>query len=199
VRRRGDPSAGFEYVPEDFFRPIGMAALFPREAPVEVDLGCGQGSFLVSMALQHPERNYIGTERLLGRVRDTSHKAARAGVTNLRLLRVESTHVASHLLTPGSVSRFYLLFPDPWPKRRHWPRRLFQPGFLQATATALQPRGQLWLKTDDADYFEHMTRIAAAFPHFSQAPWNEDLPPTDFERRYAAEGKPINAIRLVKM
>ncbi len=112
-----------------------------------------RGLFWSRWRRKHPERNYLGTERLLGRVRNTCRKAERAGVTNVRLLRVESAYVVRHLLPPGTVSRFYVLFPDPWPKRRHWPRRLIQPEFLDAAAMALTPGGELCIKTDDADYF----------------------------------------------
>jgi tRNA (guanine-N7-)-methyltransferase len=175
-----------------------MADLFPREAPLEVDFGCGDGSFLLAMALRHPERNYLGTERLLGRARNTCRKAERAAVTNVRLLRVESAYVVKHLLAPGTASRFYVLFPDPWPKRRHWSRRLIQPEFLRAAAMALKPKGELCVKTDDADYFEYIAKTAAGCDQFAREPWDEDMPQTDFERHYAAQGRRIYSVCLTK-
>jgi tRNA (guanine-N7-)-methyltransferase len=190
--------ADFEYVPGDYFRQMDMAVVFPREGQLEVDLGCGDGSFLVAMALRHPERNYLGTERLMGRVRSTCRKAQRAGVTNVRLLRVESAYVLRHLLPPGTASRFYVLFPDPWPKRRHWPRRLIQPQFLQAAAMALNRGGELCIKTDDADYFAHIGKTAAGCEYFAAAPWEEDVPRTDFERHYAAQGRTIYSVCLTR-
>jgi len=192
------PLGPFEYVPLDYFQPMKIAEVFPRSGALEVDLGCGDGSFLVAMALKHPERNYLGTERLMGRVRSTSRKAARAGVANVRLLRVESGYAVRHLLPPGTVSRFYVLFPDPWPKRRHWSRRLIQPEFLRAAAMALKPGGELCIKTDDADYFEHIGRIAAGCDLFTREPWEEDVPQTDFERHYAAQGRRIYSVCLTR-
>jgi tRNA (guanine-N7-)-methyltransferase len=190
------PVSAIEVVPVDYFRPMEMAGLFPRAARLEMDLGCGDGSFLVSIAQRHPERNYIGTERLFGRVRTTSRKLERAAVKNVRLLRVESAYVVKHLMPPGSVTRFYILFPDPWPKRRHWNRRLIQPDFLEAAADALSPAGELCVKTDDAGYFQFIEKVAAACPRFSRTPWEEDVPRTDFERHYVAQGRPIHSLCL---
>ena len=185
-----------EYIPGDYFQPMEMRDLFPREGPLEVDLGCGDGSFLVAMALEHPERNYLGMERLFGRVRNTGRKTERAGLTNVRLLRVESAYAVKHLLAPGTVSRFYVLFPDPWPKRRHWPRRLIRPEFLQATATALQQGGELCIKTDEADYFRSIEKLAEECGQFARRKWEETLPPTDFERHYVAQGRAIYSLCL---
>jgi tRNA (guanine-N7-)-methyltransferase len=187
---------GFEYVPGDYFRAMEMREVFPREGPLEVDLGCGDGSFLVAMALRHPERNYLGTERLMGRLRSAGRKAQRAGVSNVRLLRVESAYAVRHLLPPESVSRFYALFPDPWPKRRHWPRRLIQPEFLSAAASALAPGGELCVKTDDAGYFEYIEKRAAQCDAFAREPWDEAVPQTDFERHYAEQGRRIYSLCL---
>ena len=192
------PVSPIEYVPGDYFRQIQIGEVFPREAPLEVDLGCGDGSFLVAMAQTHPERNYLGTERLLGRVRNTCRKAEHARLTNVRLLRVESAYVVTHLLPPGTASRLYVLFPDPWPKRRHWHRRLIQPEFLRAAAVALKEGGELCLKTDDADYFQHIGRTAAGCGRFARDPWEEDVPRTDFERHYVAQGRLINSLCLTR-
>ena len=192
------PSGPFEYLPADYFQPIRLEDVFPREAPLEVDLGCGDGSFLAAMAQMHPERNYLGTERLLGRIRNTGRKAKRAGVTNVRLLRVESAYVVRHLLPPGTASRFYVLFPDPWPKRRHWPRRLIRPEFLQDAATALKEGGELCVKTDDADYFGYIEKVAAGCAQFARGAWEEDVPRTDFERHYVAQGRTIYSLCLTK-
>jgi tRNA (guanine-N7-)-methyltransferase len=197
-RRPGARGAHLQYVPEDYFRRLVIADIFPREGPLEIDLGCGDGSFLVAMAQRYPDKNFLGTERLLGRVRSTCWKADVAGVSNVRLLRVESAYAIQYLLPVSSVSRFYVMFPDPWPKRRHWPRRLIQTEFLQSAAVGLVSGGELCVKTDDVNYFSYIERIVAACPLFTRHPWDEDVPYTDFERHYVAQGRTFHSLRLVK-
>ena len=196
VRRNPDAGRDLEYVPEDFFKAMDMVEVFPREGRLEVDLGCGDGSFLVAMALRHPERNFLGTERLMGRLRNTCRKAERAGAQNLRALRVESAYLVKHMLPVGAVSRFYVLFPDPWPKRRHWARRLIQPDFLEDVARVLGRGSELCIKTDDGDYFAFIERTARGCALFEREPWEEEAPMTDFERHYAAEGRKIHSVCL---
>lgn len=198
IRPMPDP---VELIPESYFKPLDLQATFARVAPLEVDIGVGEGSFLLAMAQRHPERNFLGVERLLGRVRKMCRRAARDGLENVRVLRVENSYAVRFLLPPESVSTFHILFPDPWPKRRHWPRRLIQSDFLDAIFIALKSDGELRIKTDDAPYFEHIRSIVQARENFREECWpNEtDEPQTDFERRFAARGLPIYRLRLVKV
>src|SRR5260370_8374057 len=99
--------------------------------------GCGSGVFFIEAARQYPERNFFGVERLLGRVRKTLRSASQLGLTNVRVLRLEIDYTIRFLLSPGSVSRLHLSFPDPWPNRRHSRRRLVDEGFLAASASPL--------------------------------------------------------------
>src|SRR5205823_5514425 len=102
---------------------------------------------------------------------------------------------------PESVSKFHVLFPDPWPKRRHWRRRLIQPEFLDAIAAALVAGGELRIKTDDAPYFEHIGTMLGARQDFREEPWPDELdePTTDFERGFVVRSLPIYRVRLVKV
>src|SRR6266699_1733974 len=83
-------------------RRLELTKIFPKAQPVEVELGSGDGSFLVEYAGQHPEHNFIGVERLLGRIRKMERKGQRAGLTNLRAVRIESSYFLRYLLPAHS-------------------------------------------------------------------------------------------------
>jgi tRNA (guanine-N7-)-methyltransferase len=189
-----------ELIPESYFIPLDLQAAFARNAPLEVDIGAGEGSFLLAMAQRHPERDFLGVERLLGRVRKMCRRAARDHLQNVRVLRLENSYTVRFLLPRESVSTFHILFPDPWPKRRHWPRRLIQPDFLDAIFVALKAGGELRIKTDDAPYFAHIRAVAGTHEHLREEIWPADIdePSTDFERGFVARGLPIYCLRLVK-
>lgn len=169
---------------------LDLAAMFPSRQPLEVELGSGDGSFLAEYARQHPERNFIGVERLLGRIRKLERKGRRAGLTNLRGVRIESSYFLEYLLPLHAAEAVHVYFPDPWPKRRHWRHRLINERFPSVAQQALVPRGVVYLRTDDASYFAQMLEMFAACPAFVQV----ETPPalsalvTDFEKDFLARG-----------
>ena len=173
---------------------LELAQLFPQPQPFEIELGSGDGSFLAAYAKQHPERNFIGVERLLGRVRKTDRKGRRAGLTNLRVVRIESTYFLEYLLPAHAAAAIHVYFPDPWPKRKHRRHRLINERFPELARQALAPGGVVYLRTDDADYFEQMTLVFAASPHFGAVETPAELiaVTTDFERDFNAQGIATN-------
>ena len=144
-------------------------------------------------------------------------KASRkaSALENVRVLNVESTYAVRYLLPEASVETFYLLFPDPWPKRRHQRRRIVKTDFLDSIYRALEPDGVLHIATDQFDYFQQIERLASANGRFVDCsampePWRRqvdadanpartDLPLTKFERRFSALGAPIYRLALRKI
>lgn len=190
----------FEVFPADLCQPILLNEVFGNDRPVEIDLGSGSGKFLVESGVRYPERNFLGIERLLGRVRKTRRKACTLKLGNVRVLRVEIDYAVRYLLPPNSITRFHLSFPDPWPKRRHHTRRLVDGEFLEAISSALEPNGELWIKTDHIEYFRWIEKIVALTPTiFAEAPWEHEYPNTDFDETFAAENAPIYRLRLRKV
>lgn len=192
---------------------LDLEKIFGRNAALHVDLGCGDGSFICALAERLPERNFLGLERLLGRIRGAARKAAMVG--NVRLLRMENSYAVHYLLPAGSVETFYLLFPDPWPKRRHWRRRSVTAEFLRAISQALAENGRFLIATDHFNYFEKIEEITRANPHFTVATAGpadpvdlrsphggqagEVLPLTKFERQFRAQGAAIHWLDLRKV
>lgn len=190
----------YEVFPADLCQPLPLSELFGNDRPIEIDLGSGSGKFLVEAGRRYRDRNFLGIERLLGRVRKTRRKACQFSLTNVRVLRVEIDYAVKYLLPPGSISRFHLSFPDPWPKRRHHARRLVDEEFFEAIAIALESTGELWIKTDHADYFRWIEKIAVAVSStFQEVPWEYDYPNTDFDETFAAENAPVYRLRLRKV
>ena len=169
---------------------IDLARLFPSGQPLEVELGSGDGSFLVEWAGLHPRHNFIGVERLLGRMRKLDRKGRRAGLTNLRGVRIESSYFLEYLLPPGSAVALHIYFPDPWPKRKHRRYRLINERFPTLARQALAPGGVVCLRTDDVDYFDQMVRVFDPSPDFRRVETPSDLAEllTDFEKDFQARG-----------
>jgi tRNA (guanine-N7-)-methyltransferase len=169
---------------------IDLATLFPVSQPLEVELGSGDGSFLAEYARQHPERNFIGVERLLGRIRKLDRKGQRAGLTNLSVVRIESSYFLEYLLPARSAAALHIYFPDPWPKRKHRRHRLINERFPTLARQALAPGGTVYLRTDDENYFEQMVAVFGASPDFEPVETATELSAllTDFEKDFQARG-----------
>jgi tRNA (guanine-N7-)-methyltransferase len=183
-------SASLIYELPSVIERLNLAQLFPRPQLLEVELGCGDASFLVEYARWHPDRNFIGVERLLGRLRKLDRKGRRAGLTNLRGVRIESSYFLEYLLPPHSASVLHIYFPDPWPKKKHRKYRLINEHFPETARVALAPGGAVYLRTDDEDYFSQMTGVFDANRAFEPVATPSELAEglTDFEREFRERG-----------
>jgi tRNA (guanine-N7-)-methyltransferase len=169
---------------------LNLAQLFPKSQSLEAELGCGDASFLVEYARRHPDRNFIGIERLLGRIRKLDRKGRRTGLTNLRGVRIESSYFLQYLLPPRSASALHIYFPDPWPKKKHHKHRLINEHFPEITHSALAPGGVVYFRTDNEDYFAQITEVFNANKKFQRVETPAELAEllTDFEREFLARG-----------
>jgi tRNA (guanine-N7-)-methyltransferase len=188
-----------EIFPQSILEPLLLSEIFQNDRPIEVDLGSGPGKFLIEAAQKFPERNFLGVERLLGRVRKTCRNCVRTGLTNLRVLRSEIDYTVRYMLPRNSVWRFHLYFPDPWPKRRHHARRVVDVEFFNAICCSLINGGELWIKTDHQEYFGKIALVAEQSQLWSPMSWAEEgYPVTDFEEQFLAKELPIYRLRLRK-
>jgi tRNA (guanine-N7-)-methyltransferase len=180
------------YRPDSYFERLDLSRLYPSNRPLVIELGSGDGSFIVDYARLHPDNNYLGVERLLGRLRKIDRKGLRAGLTNLRLIRIEASYLIQYLIPAESVVAVHVYFPDPWPKRKHRKNRLVTPSFAELVGKVLLPGGEIYLRTDDVDYFAQVQQVFGANNAFRPVPTPDLLAaiPTDFERDFQARGIP---------
>lgn len=171
-------------------RPLDLAAISGGRGRVEVDVGSGMGRFILARAAAHPDTMFIGIERQKARVVKIARKAARAGLGNVFMIRLEALYVLRWMLPEHSVSRFYLFFPDPWPKRRHAAHRVFNDEFRFLVWTRLVAGGDLQVATDSGDYFADMESQMAGDRFFRRVPPVErgEAERTDFELIFLAQG-----------
>ena len=171
-------------------QPLDLAELFRKPQPLEVELGCGDASFLVDYARCTRSAILSASSGCSGRIRKLDRKGRRAGLTNLRGVRIESSYFLEYLLPPHSVSALHVYFPDPWPKKRHHKNRLVNERFPKIARAALTPGGVVYLRTDDEDYFEQMTGVFEAGAEFQKIETPSELAelPTDFEREFHERG-----------
>ena len=199
AERQEAPDEALQIVPPNMLSPIVFSEVFWNDRLVEVDLGSGPGKFLVEAAQKYPDRNFLGIERLLGRVRKTRRRAFRLGINNLRLLRMEMEYAVTYLLPRESIFRFHLSFPDPWPKRRHHTRRVVDRDFLEALWRALVTGGEIRIKTDHEAYFRQIIHIAEKSRLWQFPDWmDENYPVTDFEQDFLSKDLAIYRLRAVK-
>ncbi|NQU41332.1 MAG: methyltransferase domain-containing protein [Lentisphaerae bacterium] len=173
---------------------LPLDALFANPSrPLCVDVGCGKGRYLAAVARHNSNKNFLGIDRQLSRLRRVSRKLVREELHHVRLIQAEAAHAIHELLPDASVAIYTLFFPDPWPKRRHHRRRLFSPAFLGDIYRTLRPDGRIHVATDHLDYFRAISTLFGAETRFGPIEPLVLTPDeqTDFELLFVAQGKPI--------
>lgn len=177
------------------------------ERPFEIEIGSGKGTFLVAQAATKPETNYLGIEWAMEYWRLAADRLRRHGLRNVRMLHDDAAEFLRWRLPDDLAQVIHLYFPDPWPKKRHHKRRIVQDQFLRECHRVLKKGGELRVVTDHTDYWawmvEHFERHTALFTGrpFEQPDSAEEgeVVGTNFERKYRREGRPFNAMTLVRI
>lgn len=187
--------------------PLDPAMLFPGAASVRMEIGFGGGEHLVACALAEPEVGFIGCEHFAqGVAKLLADLDRRGGVENLRLAAGDARAVLD-ALPEAALERIYLLYPDPWPKRRHEERRFISEANLDSMARVLKPGGELRLATDIVDYARRSLKMLEARKDFKVAPqtradWSkpwENWPGTRYEAKAKAAGRPQHYLIFTRL
>ena len=166
---------------------------FDLSRPLEIEVGCGKGQFLTRRAVENPDCDFLGIERMLERVRLFDGKCRRGGINNAKVLRLEALYTFHYLLPAHHARKVYVFFPDPWPKKKHHSHRLFGPLFLNALWKRLEIGGRLEFATDHCEYFETVKECFAGDSRFEEvAPMDRPKEVwTEFETMFRSQGLPI--------
>ena len=157
--------------------------VFGRSAPLGVEIGFGMGQATLDWATNRPDLNIVGIEIYRPGIGALLAGIERLGLANLRLLEGDAALLLDSKFAADSLDEVRILFPDPWPKKRHHKRRLIQPGFARLLASRLRPGGLLRLATDSAAYAEWMADALAAEPSLRAGAPPGERPTTRFENR----------------
>jgi tRNA (guanine-N7-)-methyltransferase len=172
---------------------IDAARCFGRSAPLVVEIGFGMGQATATIAQTRPEVDFLGIEVHEAGVGALLQRIDELQLPNLRIVRHDAVEVLRAMIAPASLTGVHVFFPDPWPKMRHWKRRLIQPAFVALLASRLAPGGTLHCATDWQPYAEQMLQVLSAEPQLvntteGYSPRPDYRPETKFERRGVALG-----------
>lgn len=177
--------------------PLDRSALFGREAPLEIELGCGAGAFLLERATNHPELDFVGFEIRDPLVERANELARARGLPNLVYLYANAHLNLEGLVPPGAAQRFHVHFPDPCFKKRHWKRRLLQPAVVRQMSQLLALGGEVYAQSDVKPLAEEMYDFLAAEGALESVLGADllverPLPErTEWERQHERENEPI--------
>ncbi|HRP63395.1 MAG TPA: tRNA (guanosine(46)-N7)-methyltransferase TrmB [Phycisphaerales bacterium] len=192
--------------------PFDRGRLDPRmwfahpERRFEIEIGSGKGTFLVQQAALQPEVNFLGCEWAAEFYRYAADRLRRRNLTNVKMLRADATEFLRFWCADEVAAVVHLYFSDPWPKKRHHKRRVVQDHTLVEFHRVLQQRGELRIVTDHDDLWAWCEEHAARHTHlFDRVEFDRptsageaEVVGTNFERKYAREGRPFHAMTLVK-
>jgi len=175
--------------------------VFGNDHRVEVEIGCGTGTFLLAASARNPHVNFFGIEHSFSRATHLATALAETGRQNARVIAADASCVIAHIIPPASVDTYHVYFPDPWWKRRHHRRRLLTPAFAAALARTLADGGRIYMVTDVPDVFALALKTFGARSELAR---HAELPPprpgaTVFERKGLARGAAIEEVTFVKV
>jgi tRNA (guanine-N7-)-methyltransferase len=178
---------------------LDLRALFGNANPVILEIGSGKGRFLIGSATERPDENFIGIEKSLHYHRVIRDRVLKRGLENVRLINFDAFVVMQKMFARESIAEIHIYFPDPWPRKREQKRRIIRAEALEEMRRILVPGGSGIYVTDHKQYFEAAAPVIASFFRSqTRVPGPDDLPRTNYEAKYRAEGRAIYEVRFWK-
>jgi len=186
-------------------KPLDPRDLFKRPAPLEIEVGCGKGLFMVAASKGQPEVNFLGVEVAKRYAEFCAAKLAKADVDNATMYSGDAEVLFGQHLVDACATAVHVYFPDPWWKRCHWKRRIMNATFLEQVQRVLSPGGVLHFWTDVAEYFKIGVQKVEAATQLQPLPPPAEKPAefdfdyrTHFERRTRKNQQPVHRARFCK-
>jgi len=188
--------------PRDF---PALCDIYGNDNPVEIEIGCGKGKFLIARAMDNPGINFMGIDVVWKWMKYGVERSGKRGLTNIRFIKADAKEIVRYGVPEGGVSIFHVYFPDPWPKRRHRKRRLITGDFLSLLHSRLTGDGLIELATDYHDYYVQMrgaiVQSGIEWRHVGETA-NRRLfdaqVKTNYELKYESAGRALHYIALQK-
>lgn len=190
-------------------RERGWPALFgsdvPKPLPLVLEIGFGRGEFLMAQAEAAPDTPFVGVEVSRKRVLKMARRLAKTPLRNVRLVEATAQEVVQEALPDESIASAWINYPDPWPKKRHFKRRLIQPGFVALLVRRLVEGGALRIATDHPGYAEWIDGVLSATPglanRYAPDAFRSEVPgrmATAYELEWRAEGRSLHYFEYVR-
>lgn len=177
---------------------LNWSEFFGNDNPVEIDVGCGRGLFLFHASQANPDINYLGIELDWKEARRGARRLQKRNLPNVRVLGGDVFYVFKKMIAPHSLDAIHVYFPDPWWKRKHRERRVFNDQFADLAAGLIRGGGLLHSWTDVEEYFGVISALMEHHPLFDTLPAPEEKAPQDdmdyqtsYERKKRKLGLPI--------
>ena len=174
-----------------------VGPLFERIGDFNLEIGCGHGHWLTDFALSRSDDVFVGIDIIGDRIDRANRKAARAGLENVHFLKAEAGEFLELMPIGRGIANVYILFPDPWPKKRHWKNRLMNKGFLDELAARCDSGARLFFRTDHEGYFAWTRELLpelASWRKISGADW-----PFERETVFQSKAESYQSLVLAKV
>lgn len=183
---------------QDWQKPFQISPGFPERKSSDwiLEIGPGNGKFILWMAKNHPQKTFFALELRNMRYQNVVEQTQIQSLNNLVAVHGDARYCLTELFKPGQLSEMFILFPDPWFKRRHYKHRLINEERTQLFHSLLQEKGKVWVATDYTHYAEQIAKV------FSKDLWDleegKSLFPTYFETKWKKMGREIHYFCFVK-
>ena len=182
-----------------------IGGIFGNNHPIEVEIGSGKGGLLIQRALSRPDINLLGIEWLPTYAALCADRAYRHGLTNIRVINADARQIFANLPASPIFRKAYVLFPDPWPKRKHWKRRLIKYPFVKKLVFTMEIGGNIHIATDHLHYYQQIYKIFSIIPDIALVTGNHYflhevlIPHSNYARKWLNGGREIYTLQAIRI